>query len=161
MASTESRNYHESHSLGPTPICAAVCRHCGSLQAYYCGRPSGAPRFSCRECGRDFSVISGTLLVSHKLPLRGFLGQRGERQEHAGTERHLGLNYKTAFVLCHETREAMSGEIKDRQISARNQLRHRQSRAGDYFSAKSLRRAAALARIRDARIDRFASGGDD
>ena len=40
---------------------AAVCPHCGGLDAYDCRRKSGAPRFECKACGKDFSITSGTL----------------------------------------------------------------------------------------------------
>ena len=47
-----------------------VCPHCGGVDPYDCRRPNGAPRFECRACGKDFSITSGTLFASHKLPLR-------------------------------------------------------------------------------------------
>src|SRR4051794_37455849 len=50
-----------------------VCPHCGGLDAYDCRRPNGAPRFRCRACIKDFSVTSGTLFASHKLPLKAYL----------------------------------------------------------------------------------------
>lgn len=50
-----------------------VCIHCGSLDAYDCRRLKGAPRFRCRVCKKDFTITSGTLFASHKLPLRCYL----------------------------------------------------------------------------------------
>src|SRR6266849_2207557 len=50
-----------------------VCPHCGGIDAYDCRRPKGAPRFRCRACGKDFSITSGTLFASHKLPLKAYL----------------------------------------------------------------------------------------
>ena len=50
-----------------------VCPYCGGLDAYDCRRPNGAPRFRCRACQKDFSITSGTLFASHKLPLRSYL----------------------------------------------------------------------------------------
>lgn len=99
-----------------------VCSHCGSLDAYDCRRPSGAPRFRCRECGKDFSITSGTLFASHKLPLRGYLAavaifcNEVKGKSMLAMSRDLGLSYKTAFVLCHKMREAMAEEMKGRQI---------------------------------------------
>ncbi len=52
---------------------APVCPHCGGVDAYDCRRPTGAPRFRCRACAKDFSITSGTLFASHKLPLRAYL----------------------------------------------------------------------------------------
>lgn len=50
-----------------------TCPKCGTLDAYECRRPNGANRFRCSACRADFSVTSGTLFASHKLPLRGYL----------------------------------------------------------------------------------------
>ena len=66
-------DHFPAHPLGSTPTASPVCPHCGSLDAYDCRRPNGAPRFRCRECGKDFSITSGTLFASRKLPLRGYL----------------------------------------------------------------------------------------
>lgn len=56
----------------PTTDGAPVCPSCGDLDAYDC-RPKGGPHFRCRECGKDFSITSGTLFASHKMPLRSHL----------------------------------------------------------------------------------------
>lgn len=99
-----------------------VCPHCGSLDAYDCRRPSGAPRFRCRECRKDFSITSGTLFSSHKLPLRGYLAaiaifcNEVKGKSMLAISRDLGLSYKAAFVICHKLREAMAEEMKGRQI---------------------------------------------
>src|SRR5690349_14826019 len=52
---------------------APVCPECGGLDAYECRRPSGALRFRCKACKADFTITSGTLFASHKLPLRAYL----------------------------------------------------------------------------------------
>ncbi len=99
-----------------------VCPHCGGLDAYDCRRPNGASRFECRACGKDFSVTSGTLFASHKLPLRGYLAaiaifcNEVKGKSMLAMSRDLGLSYKTAFVLCHKMREAMAVELKGRVI---------------------------------------------
>lgn len=99
-----------------------VCSHCGSLDAYDCRRPSGAPRWRCRGCKKDFSITSGTLFSSYKLPLRGYLGaiaifvNEVKGKSMLAMSRDLGLSYKSAFVLAHKLREAMSEEMKHRQI---------------------------------------------
>jgi transposase-like protein len=51
----------------------AVCPKCGCLGAYGFRRPKGAFRFECRDCGKEFSITSGTLFASHKLPLKAYL----------------------------------------------------------------------------------------
>lgn len=45
-----------------------ICSHCGSLDAYDCRRPTGAPRYRCRACKKDFSITSGTLLPRIRCP---------------------------------------------------------------------------------------------
>jgi len=99
-----------------------VCPSCGSLDAYNCRRTSGAPRYRCRCCRKDFSITSGTLFSSHKLPLRGYLAaiaifvNEVKGKSMLAMSRDLGLSYKSAFVLAHKLREAMSEEMKHRQI---------------------------------------------
>ena len=99
-----------------------VCSHCGSLDAYDCRRPNGAPRFRCRGCGKDFSITSGTLFASRKMKLRGYLAavaifcNEVKGKSMLALSRDLGLSYKAAFVLAHKLREAMSEEMKGRQI---------------------------------------------
>jgi transposase-like protein len=99
-----------------------TCSHCGSLDAYDCRRPSGAPRWRCRGCKKDFSITSGTLFSSYKLPLRGYLAavaifcNEVKGKSMLALSRDLGLSYKSAFVLAHKLREAMAEEMKHRQI---------------------------------------------
>ena len=101
---------------------APVCPHCGGVDAYDCRRPNGAPRFRCRACGKDFSITSGTLFASHKLPLRMYLAaiaifcNEVKGKSALAMSRDLGVAYKSAFVLFHKLREAMAGELKDRMI---------------------------------------------
>jgi hypothetical protein len=52
---------------------APVCPSCGSVEAYEARRPNGALRFRCNGCKKDFTITSGALFASHKLPLRGYL----------------------------------------------------------------------------------------
>ncbi|MCJ2077649.1 IS1595 family transposase [Methylobacterium sp. E-016] len=99
-----------------------VCYHCGGLDAYDCRRPNGAPRFRCRACRKDFSITSGTLFASHKLPLRGYLAaiaifvNEVKGKSALALTRDLGVSYKCAFVLCHKLREAMAVEMKGRVV---------------------------------------------
>src|SRR5208282_452649 len=50
-----------------------VCPHCGGVDAYSARRATGALRFRCKACKKDFTITSGTLFASHKLPLKGYL----------------------------------------------------------------------------------------
>ena len=99
-----------------------MCPYCGGLDAYDCWRPNGAPRFRCRACAKDFSITSGTLFASHKLPLKIYLAaiaifiNEVKGKSMLALSRDLGLSYKSAFVLAHKLREAMASEIRSRQI---------------------------------------------
>src|SRR5881227_1381366 len=99
-----------------------VCPKCGTLDAYECRRPNGANRFRCSACRKDFSITSGTLFASHKLPLRGYLAaiaifcNEVKGKSALALSRDLGVSYKCAFVLLHKLREAMAEEMKGRVV---------------------------------------------
>ena len=101
---------------------APVCPHCGGTDAYDCRRLKGAPRFRCRACVKDFSITSGTLFASHKLPLRCYLAaiaifcNEVKGKSALALSRDLNVSYKCAFVLLHKLREAMAEELKGRVI---------------------------------------------
>jgi transposase-like protein len=91
------------------------CPDCGCVEiCSYASRPI----FKCKGCKRQFSLTSGTIFASLKLPLRDYLmaiaifvnGTKG----HSALQmsRDLDCQYKTAFVLAHKIREAMAAEDK-------------------------------------------------
>ncbi len=92
-----------------------VCPKCGCVACYeYASRPI----FKCKGCLRQFSITSGTIFASRKLPVRDYLlaiaifvnGAKGYSA--LQLSRDLDCQYKTAFVLAHELREAMASEHK-------------------------------------------------
>jgi len=99
-----------------------VCSHCGGVDAYDCRRANAAPRWRCRACKKDFSITSGTLFASHKLPLRSYLAaiaifcNEVKGKNALAMSRDLGLSYKAGFVLVHKLREALAEELKGRTI---------------------------------------------
>ena len=101
-----------------------VCPQCGCLDAYDCRRPTGAPRWRCRakECRADFSLTSGTLFASHKLPIATYLlaiaifVNEVKGKSMLALSRDLGVDYKTAFVLSHKLREAIGEDMKGRVV---------------------------------------------
>jgi transposase-like protein len=105
-----------------------VCPHCGGLEAYDCRRASGAPRFRCRACKKDFSITAGTLFASHKLPLKTYLAaiaifmNEVKGKSMLALSRDLCVSYKTAFVLAHKLREAMATELKGRTIGGEGKV---------------------------------------
>lgn len=107
---------------------APVCPHCGGLDAYECRRTNGALRFRCRACKKDFSITSGTLFASHKLPLRGYLAaiaifcNEVKGKSALALSRDLGVSYKAAFVLLHKLREAMALELKGRIVGGEGKV---------------------------------------
>ena len=89
------------------------CVRCGCVAVYsYKARRI----FKCKGCNAQFSVTTGTIFASRKLPLRDILaaiaifvnGAKG----HSALQlsRDLDVQYKTAFVLSHKIREAMARE---------------------------------------------------
>ena len=105
-----------------------VCPHCGGLDAYEVRRATGALRFRCKACKKDFTITSGTLFASHKLPLKGYLAaiaifmNEVKGKSMLALSRDLGTSYKTAFVLAHKLREAMATELKGRTIGGNGKV---------------------------------------
>lgn len=98
----------------------AVCPSCGCCACYeYASRPI----FKCKACDKQFSVTSGTLFASRKLPMRDYLmaiaifvnAVKGVSALQLG--RDLDVSYKTAFVLAHKLREAMAAEQAELMLS--------------------------------------------
>ena len=115
-----------------------TCPHCGGVEPHEFRRPNGALRFECKACRKGFSITSGTLFASHKLPLRGYLAAIAvfcnavKGKSMLAMSRDLGLSYKSAFVLCHKLREddlsQTSGSDKEYDLTSRG-WRERDMRA--------------------------------
>src|SRR3954471_17490488 len=105
-----------------------VCPSCGSVEAYEARRPNGALRFRCKGCKKDFSITSGTLFASHKLPLKGYLAaiavfcNEVKGKSALALSRDLSLSYKSAFVLLHKLREATAEEIRGRVVGGEGKV---------------------------------------
>jgi transposase-like protein len=105
-----------------------VCPKCGCLNAYEFRRAGGALRFECRECKKEFSITSGTLFASHKLPLRGYLAaiavfcNEVKGKSALAMSRDLGVSYKVAWVMLHKLREAMAEEMKGRVVGGEGKV---------------------------------------
>jgi transposase-like protein len=96
------------------------CPHCGVLKVYTL---SETPiRWKCSGCRRKFSVTSGTLFHSRKLPIRDYLavialftgGVKGVAALRMA--RDMNINPKSAFVLLHKLREAMASMISGDEL---------------------------------------------
>ena len=89
------------------------CPRCGCADAYHL---ASRHLWKCRGCSHQYSVTSGTIFASRKMPIRDILlaiaifvnGAKG----HSALQlsRDLDCQYKTAFVLAHKMREALAGE---------------------------------------------------
>jgi transposase-like protein len=96
------------------------CPRCGCLGVYAFKTRA---LFKCKACEHQFSVTSGTIFASRKLPLRTVLlaiailvnGAKG----HSALQlsRDLDVQYKTAFVLSHKLREALAAEKAGATVS--------------------------------------------
>ena len=98
----------------------AYCPKCGCVTVYaYKTRNL----WKCKACNHMFSVTSGTLFASRKMPVRDILmaiaifanGAKG----HSALQlsRDLDCQYKTAYVLAHKIREALSAGDRSATVS--------------------------------------------
>jgi transposase-like protein len=89
------------------------CGKCGGTEVYHF---TARRLFKCKACGVQFTVTSGTIFASRKMPLRDILGAvaifvNGAKGHSAlQLSRDLDCQYKTAFVLLHKLREALTAE---------------------------------------------------
>jgi hypothetical protein len=99
-----------------------VCPKCGCLDAYAFRRETGLLCFECSACRKEFSLTSGTLFASRKLPIKTYLFaiaifcNEVKGKSMLALSRDLGITYKAAFVLAHKLREAMAAEFKGRVV---------------------------------------------
>lgn len=90
---------------------APICPKCKCKDHYFI---KARHQWRCKDCNHTFSITSGTWLDSTKLPLRTILlgivtlanAAKGMSALQLG--RNLGVQYKTAYVLCHKLRDALS-----------------------------------------------------
>jgi transposase-like protein len=95
-----------------------ACVHCGEM-----GRVSKITRtagknkrtriYQCLACKKQFSATSGTIFNDSHLPLTkwfmaiAMICEAKKGMSAMQVQRHLGVNYRTAWHLCHRIREAM------------------------------------------------------
>jgi hypothetical protein len=97
------------------------CPKCGGT-TIYSSRRAGALRLPVQACQKDFSLTSGTLFASRKLPLRAYLMviaifvNEVKGKSMLALSRDLGKSYKAAFVLAHKLREALASEVRQTAI---------------------------------------------
>jgi transposase-like protein len=116
-----------------------VCPHCGSINDHYFLRPktkldgkdarrtrTGAPSerrvWKCKDCRRQFSVLTGTIFHGSKVPVRIWLFVIVEMVANKNgiaareIERKYGVHPKTAWFMTHRIREAMSDRAPEMMV---------------------------------------------
>jgi transposase-like protein len=95
------------------------CVHCGSMSVSTITRNAGKNKrvriYQCleKECGKQFSATSGTIFNDTHLPLTkwfmaiAMICEAKKGMSACQLQRHLGVNYRTAWHLAHRIREAM------------------------------------------------------
>ncbi len=97
----------------------AVCPKCGCPDAYDI---KTRRKFKCKACGHQFSVTSGTIFASRKMDFTDLLaaiclfvnGSKG--MSSLQFSRDLDVQYKTAWILAHKLREALSNEVHTGEV---------------------------------------------
>jgi transposase-like protein len=98
------------------------CPKCGCAICYDCRRANGTARWRCKACLHSFSITSGTLFHSRKMPLRSYLmaiaifANEVKGKSMLAMSRDLGVAYQTSFVPAHKMREAMAAEVRQTAI---------------------------------------------
>ena len=104
-----------------------ACPSCGCAQSSSFRR-EGRLYFQCTACRHQCSVISGTIFEATKLPLsRWFLAMHlltQSKNNVAALElrRHLGVCYKTAWLIKHKLMEVMRVREEGRQLDGRVEI---------------------------------------
>jgi len=90
-----------------------VCSHCGSIGRAYALKKAGWYRCAEAECRKDFTVTTGTVMERSHIALNkwlmGFYLMASSKKGISAHQLHraLGVDYKSAWFMCHRIREAM------------------------------------------------------
>jgi transposase-like protein len=90
-----------------------VCPHCGTIGKHYATKKPGVWRCSSKECRKDFSVTTKTVMESSHIKinvwLQAFYLLASSKKGMSAHQLHrtIGCTYKTAWFLAHRIREAM------------------------------------------------------
>jgi transposase-like protein len=113
------------------------CPHCGGIEPYYLTPKNGTDRrtrtgsqserrvWKCRECRRQFSVLTGTIFHGTKIPVRYWIfvvfEMASSKNGVAAREiqRKYGLTAKSAWFMMHRIREAMKRDPMAGLLSGR------------------------------------------
>jgi transposase-like protein len=90
-----------------------VCPHCGTINSSYATKKTGVYRCASKECRKDFSVTTKSVMESSHIKLhiwlQAFYLMASSKKGVSSHQLHraLGVTYKTAWFLSHRIREAM------------------------------------------------------
>jgi transposase-like protein len=90
-----------------------VCSHCGTIGHAYPIKKAGWYRCAEKECRKDFTVTTGTVMERSHIPLHKWLTAfyliNSSKKGISAHQLHrtLGIRYQSAWFMCHRIREAM------------------------------------------------------
>ncbi len=90
-----------------------VCPHCGTVNESFATKKAGVYRCRAKECRRDFSVTTKSVMESSHIKLnvwlQAFFLMSSSKKGISSHQLHraLGITYKSAWFLTHRIREAM------------------------------------------------------
>ena len=93
-----------------------VCPHCGTVNSSFATKKAGVYRCSSKECRKDFSVTTKSVMESSHIKLhiwlQAFYLMASSKKGVSSHQLHraLGVTYKTAWFLSHRIREAMRSD---------------------------------------------------
>ncbi|MDB5599485.1 MAG: ISSpo8, transposase [Xanthobacteraceae bacterium] len=106
---TKAREYLEALRWAGEP----VCPHCGTVDKAFATKKPGVWRCSSKECRKDFTVTTKTVMESSHIKLnvwlQAFYLMSSSKKGMSAHQLHrtLGVTYKSAWFLAHRIREAM------------------------------------------------------
>src|SRR5947209_1281529 len=90
-----------------------VCPHCGTVNSSFATKKAGVYRCASKECRKDFSVTTKSVMESSHIKLhiwlQAFYLINSSKKGISAHQLHrmLGITYKSAWFLTHRIREAM------------------------------------------------------
>jgi transposase-like protein len=105
----EARKYLEALRWAGEPVCA----HCGTIGGHYATKKAGVWRCHSKECRKDFSVTTKTVMESSHIKLHIWLQAysliTASKKGFSAHQLHrsLKVTYKSAWFLHHRIRESM------------------------------------------------------
>jgi transposase-like protein len=90
-----------------------VCPHCGTVNESFATKKAGVYRCRAKECRKDFSVTTKSVMESSHIKLnvwlQAFFLMASSKKGVSSHQLHraLGITYKSAWFLTHRIREAM------------------------------------------------------